>query len=106
MAHLFAFNGVKTQMNKQMHYVLGEIIYVDDSLKCKTLSDLPQTEPNPCRACAGIDWLQSLKQLFINVPYHMLVASLTLIAIRVKLGTGIRYGTLMKYCFKDWIRQV
>ena len=27
-----------------------------------------------------LDWLQSLKQFFINVPYHILVASLTLIA--------------------------
>ena len=24
-----------------------------------------------------LDWLQSLKQFFINVPYHVLVASLT-----------------------------
>ena len=28
-----------------------------------------------------IDWLQSLKQFFINVPYHILVASLTLMAL-------------------------
>ena len=27
-----------------------------------------------------IDWLQSLKQFSINVPYHILVASLTLMA--------------------------
>ena len=24
----------------------------------------------------SVDWLQSLKQFFINVPYHILVASL------------------------------
>ena len=29
----------------------------------------------------SIDWLQSLKQFFINVPYHILVASLTLMAL-------------------------
>ena len=28
-----------------------------------------------------IDWLQSLKQFFINVSYHVLVASLTLMAL-------------------------
>ena len=27
------------------------------------------------------DWLQSLKQFFINVSYHKLVASLTLMAL-------------------------
>ena len=27
-----------------------------------------------------LDWLQSLKQFFINVSYHILVASLTLMA--------------------------
>ena len=27
---------------------------------------------------AAVDWLQSLKQFFINVSYHILVASLTL----------------------------
>ena len=28
-----------------------------------------------------LDWLQSLKQFFINVPYHILVDSLTLMAL-------------------------
>ena len=28
----------------------------------------------------NLDWLQSLKQFFINVSYHILVASLTLMA--------------------------
>ena len=36
-------------MNKEMPYLLGEIIFVDDLLKCKTISDLPQTEPSPCQ---------------------------------------------------------
>ena len=47
--------------------------------------------------------LQSLKQVFINVSYHIRVASLTLMrAIRVRLATSICYNTLMKNCFKDW----
>ena len=29
---------------------------------------------------SDLDWLQSLKQFFINVSYHILVASLTLMA--------------------------
>ena len=33
------------------------------------------------RACLLIDWLQSLKQFFINASYHILVASLTLMAL-------------------------
>ena len=54
-----------------------------------------------------LDWLQSLKQFFINVSHHILVASLTLMtlfnrAIRVRLATSIWYDTLMKNCFKDW----
>ena len=28
-----------------------------------------------------LDWLQSFKQVFINVSYHILVASLTLMAL-------------------------
>ena len=31
--------------------------------------------------CSHLDWLQSLKQFFINVSYHILVASLTLMAL-------------------------
>ena len=29
----------------------------------------------------SVDWLQSLNNFFINVPYHILVASLTLMAL-------------------------
>ena len=29
----------------------------------------------------NVDWFQSLKQCFINVSYHILVASLTLMAL-------------------------
>ena len=56
-----------------------------------------------------LDWLQSLKQFFINLSYNILVASQTLMAlfknraIRVRLATSILiYDTLMKNCFKDW----
>ena len=34
-----------------------------------------------CSIGSRIDWLQSLKQFFINVSYHILVASLTLMAL-------------------------
>ena len=38
--------------------------------------------------CAqNLDWLQSLKHVFINVPYHILVASL--VATRVRLSSSI-----------------
>ena len=47
----------------------------------------------------NVDWLQSLKQFFINVSYNILEASLTL---RVRLATSIWYDTLIKICFKDW----
>ena len=46
--------------------------------------------------------------IFINVSYHILVASLILMAlfynraIRVRLATSIWYDTLTKSCFKDW----
>ena len=55
----------------------------------------------------SIDWIQCLKRLFINVSYHNLVASLTLMALKteppkVRLATSIRYDTLMKNCFQDW----
>ena len=33
---------------------------------------------------SSVDWLQSLKQFFINVSYHILVASLTLMALFLK----------------------
>ena len=55
-----------------------------------------------------LDWLQSLKQFFIRVSYHILIASLTRMAlsynraIRVRLAISIWYETLMKNCFKDW----
>ena len=32
-------------------------------------------------AAHNVDWLQSLKQFFINVSYHIHVASLTLMAL-------------------------
>ena len=34
-----------------------------------------------CDVINQIDWLQSLKQFFTNVSYHILVASLTLMAL-------------------------
>ena len=37
-----------------------------------------------------------------KTSFHILVASLTLRAIRVRLATSIWYDTLMKNCFKGW----
>ena len=34
--------------------------------------------------CRGLDWLQSIKQFFINVSYNILVASLTPMALKTK----------------------
>ena len=49
----------------------------------------------------ALDWLQTLKQFFISMSYHILVASLWWLcfknrAIRVTLATIIWYDTLMK----------
>ena len=40
-----------------------------------------------------LDWLQSLEQFFINVSYHILVASLTLMALFLshQSKTGYKY---------------
>ena len=42
---------------------------------CLSLFDLDDL------AAAEVDWLQSLKQFFINVSYHILVVSLFLMAL-------------------------
>ena len=60
-----------------------------------------RTQPT-CVDPEGLDWLQSLKQFFVNVSYHILLASLNLMAIRVRLANSIWYDTFIKYCFKDW----
>ena len=51
----------------------------------------------------NIDWLQSLKQIYINMSYNIHEASLTLMALfflnratRVRLATSILYDVLMK----------
>ena len=40
-----------------------------------------------------VEWLQLLKHLFINVPYHIRVASLTLVALSgiVRTGASLHY---------------
>ena len=50
---------------------------------------------------SSIDWLQSLKQFFINVSYHILVASLTLMALKkVRLGELIDWLQSLKQSVK------
>ena len=45
-----------------------------------------------------LDWLQSLKQFFINVSYDIFVASLTLMALKTEPS---ELDWLQIYCFKD-----
>ena len=40
-----------------------------------------------------VDWLQSLKQLVMNVSYHILVASLTLMALSYNRAIRVRLAT-------------
>ena len=58
----------------------------------------------------ALDWLQYLKQFFINVSYHILVASLIWwLCLKTEPSEldwlqvyDMSYDTLMKNCFKDW----
>ena len=46
----------------------------------RKMFNLETTETIICRQVkSSVDWLQSLKQIFINVSYHILVATLNLI---------------------------
>ena len=42
-----------------------------------------------------LDWHQSLKSFFINVSYHILVASLTLMALLKQLFINVSYHILV-----------
>ena len=44
-------------------------------------SQLPGRGATDVNDAPALDWLQSFKQFFINVLYHILVASLTLMAL-------------------------
>ena len=50
------------------------------SLQNLFFSNLSGIQP-ACQTLCIIDWLRSLTQIFINVSYHILVASLTLMAL-------------------------
>ena len=53
------------------------------------------------QARSYLDWLQSLKQFFITVPYHILVASLTLMTLiysSKQLFTNVSYHILVATC--------
>ena len=47
----------------------------------KTETQSQHTEENKVEDPDNRDWLQSLKQFFTNVPYYILVASLTPMAL-------------------------
>ena len=64
------------------------IVYIVSKLNSEdqvTLHCLPMSMSNKkvvrLKVRFDLDWLQSLKQFFINVSYHILVASLTLVAL-------------------------
>ena len=48
-----------------------------------------------------LDWLQSLKPFFINVPYHILVASLTLMALFLKQSHQSKISYKYMICHID-----
>ena len=69
-------------------------IYVNGSGDCRTNTGILVTPDTGCletvwyasvlqvsMSCLSLDWLQSLKHFFINASYHILVASLTLMAL-------------------------
>ena len=68
--------------------------YVNGSGDCHTNTGILVTPDTGCletvwyasvlqvsMSCLSLDWLQSLKHFFINASYHILVASLTLMAL-------------------------
>ena len=65
--------------------------YFNKEQRCLEVSNMLPT-PNVLLVFTSLDWLQSLKQLFINVSHHILVASLTLMALFSKQGHQSRTG--------------
>ena len=86
--HVQLFSGARS-----LHYLTLMLIFptLRDLGHCnrvivKLVKDLPGSRHTRMLQCNcdcefTIDWLQSLKQLLINVPYHIRVASLTLMAL-------------------------
>ena len=67
---------MQTQMNAAERGIVSEFADVDKRICVDYFVTL-----------WSLDWLLSLKQFFINVSYHILVASLTLIALAPVLKT-------------------
>ena len=63
---MYAFTSARSDSAHSIRYSLKQIMGVDEGW--------------------ALDWLQSFKQIFIHVPYHILVASVTLMAL---LATSI-----------------
>ena len=51
------------------------------SMKENSIAPLKPCQRNTFLGKCYVDWLQSLKQFFTNVSYHILLASLTLMAL-------------------------
>ena len=60
-------------------YITNSVALVADSFHM--LSDVVALIVGFSSVRVSLDWLQSLKQFFVNVSYHILVASLTLTAL-------------------------
>ena len=70
--------GLKVKINEPQHEISNNMVCViskDSDKPARIGSD------QPARIGSDLDWLQSLKQYFIIVSYHILVASLTLMAL-------------------------
>ena len=66
-----------------LHHLAGATIQIANLVndKCHSQEEWQQEDGNHTVCACMLDWLQSLKQFFINVSYHILVASLTLMAL-------------------------
>ena len=56
----------------------------------RAITDSQNVVFNLISSLCALDWLQSLKQFFINVSHHILVASLALMALFLGLVDKLR----------------
>ena len=63
------------------NYSFRNTIRVSNSLDTNQARQFAESYLGPNCLQLNVDWLQSLKQFFINVSYHILVSSLTLMAL-------------------------
>ena len=69
-----------------MHTLISDICFAASAAFSRLALGQIQSKTETCFSSSislFLDWLQSLEQFFINVPYHIRVASLTLMALSV-----------------------